>query len=393
MHGATVNVSRKIFSVLFLTIFVTTLGLGIVAPLMPIFAESLGATGIWLGIIFSGFSLSRVVFMPIIGKLSDRKGRKLFITSGLLLYAILSLLYPLAKSVMVLVGVRLVHGFASAMVFPIAMAYVGEIAKEGTEGKTMGTFNLAMFLGMGAGPFLGGVVKDAFGFPAAFYSMSALTAVAFFISLFLLPDVMSVSKNRKRQSIKELLKSDTMKGVLIFRLVSSMGRASIMAFLPIIASGFHITTTQIGIILSSLIFFTALLQRPFGKLADRYNKVHQVLVGSIVATLPLFAIPFSEGFLSLFVIGAFIGVGSAIAMPSASAISVIIGQDIGMGATMGVFSSAMSVGMIIAPVLSGVVMDLVGLRWVFYVAGILSSVGIFLFYYFAKHDERFKAKL
>lgn len=134
-------IGSRIFSTLFLVIFVTTLGLGIVAPLMPIFAESLGATGIWLGIIFSGFSISRVLFMPLIGRLSDRRGRKRFITAGLLLYAVLSLLYPAAGSVYTLVAVRLIHGFASAMVFPIAMAYVAEVSSKGSEGKTMGTFN------------------------------------------------------------------------------------------------------------------------------------------------------------------------------------------------------------------------------------------------------------
>ena len=176
---------------------------------------------------------------------------------------------------------------------------------------------------------------------------------------------------------------------MIFRVVSAMGRASIMAFLPIVASRVKISTTGIGIVISSLIFITALLQRPFGRLADRHSKVNLVLIGSIVATVPLFFIPYCEGFTKLFLLGAVVGVGSAVALPAASAISAIIGQDLGMGATMGVFTSAMSVGMIISPILSGIVMDIFGVRSVFYVAGILSSVGVFLFYYFASGDERF----
>jgi len=391
MQRESKGLGKKVFSILFLVIFVTTLGLGIVAPLMPVFAESLGATGVWLGIIFSGFSISRVIFMPLIGRMSDRRGRKRFITAGLLLYAVLSILYPMAGSVYSLVAVRLVHGFASAMVFPIAMAYVAELSSRGTEGKTMGTFNVAIFLGMGAGPFLGGILKDAFGFSAAFYSMSALTALAFFISLFFLPDVVQSGLKVKAPPFRELIRNDTMKGILIFRVISAMGRASIMAFLPIIASRFKITTTGIGIIISSLIFITALLQRPFGRLADRYSKIKLVLAGSIVATVPLFFIPYCQGFMKLFFLGAVIGVGSAIAMPAASAISAIIGQEIGMGATMGVFTSAMSVGMIVSPVLSGVVMDIFGVGSVFYVAGILSAVGVYLFFYFASGDERFDA--
>ncbi|RKZ05357.1 MFS transporter, partial [bacterium] len=237
-HGP---LGKRIFSVLFLVLFVATLGLGIVAPLMPVFAESLGATGIWLGVIFSGFSISRVIFMPLIGRLSDSRGRKKFITAGLLLYAVLSLLYPMAGSVYSLVAVRLIHGFASAMVFPIAMAYVADVSRRGNEGETMGTFNIAMFLGMGAGPLLGGALKDAFGFPAAFYSMSALTAVAFLITLFFLPDVVSSgARHRRHVPFRKMVESRTMKGILVFRMVSAMGRGSIMAFLPIIAARYDV---------------------------------------------------------------------------------------------------------------------------------------------------------
>ena len=63
------NTARRIYNVLFISVFATMLGLGVVSPLLPLYAENLGATGIWLGIIFSAFALSRSVFMPIIAKL------------------------------------------------------------------------------------------------------------------------------------------------------------------------------------------------------------------------------------------------------------------------------------------------------------------------------------
>jgi len=70
---------NKIFPILALCVFSSMLGIGIIAPLLPLYAESMGATGIWVGIIFAGFSISQAMFLPIIGKLSDRSGRKLFI--------------------------------------------------------------------------------------------------------------------------------------------------------------------------------------------------------------------------------------------------------------------------------------------------------------------------
>ena len=93
----------KIFSTLFIAIFVTAMGAGFVAPLLPIYAHELGAGGFQIGLIFGAFSLTRTLFVPYFGKLSDRKGRKPFITTGLFLYFLVSLFYAANKSVETLI--------------------------------------------------------------------------------------------------------------------------------------------------------------------------------------------------------------------------------------------------------------------------------------------------
>lgn len=377
---------KRIFSVLFISVFAAMLGLGIIAPLMPIYARSLGASGIWLGIIFSGYSLSRAIFMPIIGKLSDKRGRKKFITSGLLLYSVISLFYLLAGEVYYLTTVRLFHGLASAMVIPVAMAYIGEIAEKGKEGRYMGTFNMALLLGMGSGPFLGGILNESFGIGSVFYAMAGLTAIAFLITLIFLPD-MRYSGTRKMGnpiSFREIIKNNVMKGLLLYRVITAMGRGGIMAFLPIFASRIDITSSQVGIIISFHIFLIALLQNPFGRLADRHNKFFLVLIGSGVGALALLLTPIARNFWQLFFISSIMGFGGATSMPSAVAITVEVGQRLGMGVSMGLFNTAMSVGMIAAPLISGVVMDIVGIKSVFFVAGVISLLGTFVFYHYIR---------
>ena len=136
------------------------LGIGIIAPLLPIYADNLGATGIWIGIVFAGFSISRAIIMPFIGKLSDQHGRKRFICIGLLLYAITSLGFIWADSVYQLVLVRFLQGAVAAMIVPIAQAYMGDLAPEGEEGKWMGYFNAVFFTGFGLGPLMGGALSE-----------------------------------------------------------------------------------------------------------------------------------------------------------------------------------------------------------------------------------------
>lgn len=380
---------KRIFSVLFISVFAAMLGLGIIAPLMPIYARSLGASGIWLGIIFAGFSLSRGIFMPIIGKLSDKKGKKRFITSGLLLYSIISLFYLLAGEVYYLTAVRLFHGLASAMVIPVARAYIGEIAEKGEEGRYMGTFNIPLLLGMGSGPFLGGVLNDSFGIASVFYVMAGLGAIAFLITLVFLPDkkYLGIREIDDPIPFKEIIKNNVVKGLFLFRAIDGMGKGGVLAFLPILASTRGITSSQVGIIISFSIFLMALLQRPFGRLADRYNKLFLVLIGSSLGALTLLLIPIARNFWELFFISSLMGLGGATAIPSASALSVEVGQRLGMGFSMGLFSTAMSVGMIAAPIISGVVMDILGVKYVFFVVGVISLLGTFVFYHYVRRGR------
>ncbi len=377
---------KRIFTVLFISVFAAMLGLGIIAPLMPIYARNLGATGIWLGIIFSGYSLTRAIFMPIIGKLSDKKGRKGFITLGLLMYSVISLVYIFAANVYYLTSVRLIHGLASAMVIPVAMAYVGEIAEEGREGRYMGMFNMSFLLGMGSGPILGGVLNESFGIASVFYAMGGLTAIAFLITLMFLPEkrFSGTIKTDKPIPLKEIIKNRVMKGLLLYRVISAVARGGIMAFLPIFASGINITSSQVGIIISFHIFLVALLQGPFGRLADRYNKIFMVLTGSIVAALALLLTPAARNFWQLLFISCLMGLGGAIGMPSAAAITVEVGKRLGMGVSMGLFNTAMSAGMIAAPLIGGAVMDTLGVKSVFFVAGLISLLGAYVFYHYVR---------
>ena len=177
----------KIFATLFLAVFVTTMGVGLVAPLLPVYAHELGAGGFQIGLIFGAFSLTRSIFVPYFGKLSDRKGKKPFLTSGLLIYFFLSLLFILSKDVEVLILLRLGQGFASAMILPVAQAYVGMIAPVQKEGRIMGLFNVSLYAGLSAGPLLGGLVKDWFNISVSFLSMGALTLFGFLLCQFMLP--------------------------------------------------------------------------------------------------------------------------------------------------------------------------------------------------------------
>src|SRR6056297_1732315 len=177
----------RVFSVLFFSIFATLIGVGIVVPLLPVYARDLGASGLYIAFIFGGFSLTRTFFLPWFGRWSDKRGRKPFICAGLLGYFLVAVAFVMARNLETLVAIRIIQGVASAMIMPVVQAYVGDITPWGREGMAMGMFNMSVFLGLSVGPLFGGVIKDCLSLQVAFAFMGALAFTAFCLAFFFLP--------------------------------------------------------------------------------------------------------------------------------------------------------------------------------------------------------------
>ncbi len=375
---------HRIFPILALSIFSSMLGMGLIVPILPLYAENMGATGVWIGIIFASYSISRTVFMPVIGRLSDRWGRKVFLCFGLLVYALISIGYVWATQVPELTLIRVLHGAAAGMILPIAQAYIGDLAPTGHEGTWMGYFNAAFFMGFGFGPLMGGVLTDSFGMNFPFYIMGALNLLAFFFALFFLPEVRRMGEIVGRDAPSgKMRESRVMRGLFSYRLARSFGRGSFTCFLPILASSYlGLTASQTGLLIAVNILLMSLFQIRFGKIADKFSRRGLVICGSLTNVTFLFLIPLCVTFWQLLAVCAFGALGGSISVPAASALTVNEGRKYGMGSTIGMFTMAMSIGMFVGPVLGGGLVDMLGVYSVFYFGGLVSLLGTAVFAWF-----------
>lgn len=378
---------NRAINVLLLSVFVAMLGLGIVSPILPLYAESLGATYIQVGLLSSAWSISRLIFSAPAGRLSDSTSKKKVIVAGLLVYAVVSLMYVIAWDYNSLLSFRFIHGLGSAMTMPIAMAYAAELAPEGEEGRYMGTMNFAMFGGMGFGPLLGGGLTDLFDMSAPFYFMSALTALSLVLVMLLLPDLGSTTyaSDKPKPSFRRVLSNRVLLASFVFRAVNALGRGAIMGFLTIFMTnavadgGLGLSVTEGGIVLSVGQLSSAFLQRPFGDLADRYNKNMLIIVGGMVAVIGMASFPFSHSFWQVLSARLLFSAGSALMTPAITAIAAIEGRSLGIGTTMSVLQSAMSLGMMAGPLISGVFADMFSLKPVFWLGSAISLLGLGMF--------------
>ncbi len=374
--------SRSLFSLL-LALFACTLGIGIIVPILPLYAETLGASGIWIGLVFSGFAIAQMPLLPAVGILSDRTGRKACIVTGLLLYALVSPGLALAKSPEMLTLVRCGQGVAAAMIIPIAQAYVGEISPKDGEGTYMGLFSFVLFAGFGLGPLLGGVLLDLYGVATPIYVLSGLNFVAFLTAGLLLPDLPARSATEapnRRTTLPAVLKNRTVRALLVFRVSAAFGRGGIIAFLPIFAHhGLKLSSSQIGLVISGNILLSSLLMMPFGILADRVNRRMLVITGGFLLVGLVVFLPLVETFTHLLLLSLLYGALGAMVLPAASAIVVAQGKTHGMGTAMGFFTMAMSFGIAIGPPITGWVVDVWGLTPAFFFLGAVGLCGVAFF--------------
>lgn len=364
--------TRQILITLLLSVFIALLGVGIIIPVMPVFATELGAGGLALGMIIAVFSVIRGILQPVIGNLSDRLGRKSFLVAGLFIYGLVGLLIPQAGSVFHLLLIRGFQGVGSAMIVPIGMAYMSILAPPGHEGRYQSYLNIAIFCGIGCGPVIGGIVADLISFEAVFYLMGLLSFGAFLLVLRNMPSQHSQSSKAAAgllQSMGLMMQSRLTLGILLARFVTMIIMVPSMAFLPLLmARTIEATGLQIGFVIACRTLVNALLQVPAGRVADRSNKLLLLLIGCLWLSGVIMVIPFMQSFVMFLIIYCLLGLGEAIIWPVLGAYASIEGRRrYGHGTMMGVFSLAMSGGIMTGAMLAGFSMDAWGIEYAYFV--------------------------
>lgn len=353
-------------------------GLGIVWPILPVLAVHFGAGGLVIGVIIASYNISRTLLSPFVGRFSDRFGRKNFILAGLMLYSVVSFAYVLADSSELLIAVRLAHGLASLLVAPICMALAGDIAPKGHLGTYLGTVNMALMAGLGLGPSLGGFLFEHFGMHSAFYGMGLLSIFTGALVTFLLPsdrDSGAVVRDRKTATLREIFANRTAVALVLMRFFAAAGQGAVYTFLPIYAMQIGMSSAQVGIFLSVNMFTVAFMQRPVGQWMDRGNPKYAVIAGLFCCALSVLPMPYFQDFYSLLGLNLLMGLASGFVFPGTLVISGHLGRTMGMASLMSVTDAAWTFGLIVSPIMSGLILDAWGISSVFTVGAAFILVG------------------
>lgn len=367
------------FIVLFCAVAVATMGISMVSPILPIYAERLGATGIWTGLTFSIFAVTQTIISPFAGSWSDRYGRKPFIILGLLLYCVAALGYLGADSFVQVLAFRALSGCGTSLIFSVARAYIGDLVPPGHEGRWFGVFAVADIVGFGIGPIFSGALRDAFGFDSVFVGMAALMGASAVIVAVLLPRHPKtdrvVTAAHPAWSARAALRDRLTLALTILMALTSLSFGAVYSFLSVRLDEIEVTGLQIGIAFAAESFAAALAQPALGPFADRLDRRAMVVAGLLVSAVMLIGLGVAASYSLIVALMVGLGAGQAAAMVATSAMQVVAGRRAGMGTVIGLGAAGNGVGIVFGSVVGGAAVEVFGLGAPFYLGAGAMIVG------------------
>lgn len=365
------------FFTIWLTVALDLVGFGIVVPILGRYAERYGASGLEVGLLFASFSLAQLVFSPILGRLSDRIGRKPVILISLLGTAIGSFVTGAAGALWVLFLGRILDGASGASV-AVAQGAVTDVAPPHQRPRLLGLLGAAFGVGFVVGPALGGLAALG-GEHLPFYVAGTVALINAIVAFFRLPETRPVEARRAARDLRD---ADVGK-VRLWGLAVA-GFTAIVAF-----SGFESTfsllagdrfdLTEAGVaavfvgVGLTLVGVQTLLVRPVNSALGTKRSVQ---AGLSLNTAGLVVLSLAEQWPLLIVALLLLTVGQGLVTPNLSALVSGRVPDHRRGEALGFQQGVNAVGRVAGPAVAGLLYDHVSIGAPYLVGGVLCGVAL-----------------
>ena len=350
---------RSPLAVIFVTVFIDLVGFGIVIPVLPLYAERFGASPLVIGCLLGAYSLMQFIFAPILGKLSDRVGRRPVLLLSMIGTSIGFFLMGCARTLWLLFIARIIDGVTGGNI-STAQAYIADVTPTHQRSRGMGLIGAAFGLGFIFGPALGGLLSRV-SLAAPFFFAAALAAGNAVAVYFLLPESLSMeqrSRAREHASIAQTFKetkSWLLAAVMVTYFLTTMAFSLLTATYSLFTERrFGYGATQNGYIFAAQGVLGAVIQGALlGWLLKVFTDKRLIVAGTLFLAVSLVVLPISATVVMLLTATAGIGIGhSLIAAPLNGLASKQV-SDTSQGRVLGLMQSSASLARIIGPVLGG----------------------------------------
>ena len=384
----------------FLTILLDLIGFGMILPLLPFYAQELHASPFEIGLLFSSYSLAQLLFAPLLGRLSDRVGRRPVLLASIAGGAASYLLFALAPTYGVLLLARTLSGLAAAN-YAIAQAYMADVSAPEERSKAMGLVGAAFGLGFVLGPALGGLLAHAGDWTGLGHRIVPLTAAALsginlMIALFGLPESLSPELRRGAvarggswlglSDLRTVARGGPLRGLMILFFLVMFCFSIMETTLALFCQerfGFGVRETSwlfvfVGVVL--VVVQGGLL----GRLVRRFGERSLILSGIVLMALGLALLPLTPaaippvwsklGLLLLSLL--LLAVGQGMHNPSSLGLLSRLTDERSQGGTIGISRSFGALARTLGPAVGTWIFGAFGAGWPFWTAGGLMLVAL-----------------
>ena len=408
---------RRALAVVFAIVFVDLLGFGILIPIVPLYAEAFGASEFVVGVLIASYSMTQFFFAPVLGRLSDERGRRPILLLSLFGSVVAWTLFGLAQGLFVLFAARLLAGAMGGNI-ATAHAYVADVMPPEDRAKGLGLIGAAFGLGFVFGPALGGVfsaestvaivrgvmpsVVPITQFTLPSFVAAAISLLNLLAAAVVLPETnvggVPTEERSRMNRLLGALENRSLRGLVVaFFLFSFAFSAMESMFVLFTRDVFGYGPTMNGYILAYLGVVIAIVQGGFvGRLAERFGERTLAIVGVGIELVTLALLPFSGvlgsrlpalgplvsrgpvvpgGLLVLLVVLTFLSVGNGFTNVSLNTLVSQSAAQEEQGGAFGVTQSAGSIARATGPVLAGLLYTAIA-YWVPFVVGGLLMIPI-----------------
>ena len=376
---------RSTLFVMFIAQLLSIVGFAFVLPFIPFYIREIGVTDeklvpIWSGIMMAAPSLTMTIFAPIWGWLSDRYGRKLMVERAMFAGAIITIAMGMIGNVYQLLFLRLLSGaFTGTISASIALV---SSALPGTKlGFGLGLMQVAVFLGMSLGPWIGGMIADILGYRLTFIAGGAILLVGGIL-------VMTGTKEKfTRPSAVSLKRSGSMRtlfalpGFVSLMVIFFLFHFSINIAIPIIPLFIETVgnlktriASTTGMLLAVTGATASISAAAIGYLSDRKGHKQVLIVNLFISSILWAAHALARNISQLLVIRILFGFAVGGNLPTMNALVGKLTPKESYGKAYGVMASMTSLGMTLGPLVGGIMASYMGLRWPFVVVSLLLSL-------------------
>lgn len=347
-----------------LTILIDFTGFGLVLPLLPFWAQHLGANPTEIGLIITVYALAQFIFTPILGTLSDRYGRKPVIVSSLLIEALSLALSAFAGSLPILLFARFIGGLGASNIGS-AQAVVSDATPPEGRAKGMGLIGAAIGLGFVIGPALGGILVPL-GTAIPFWVATVVALINALLVALLLPET-----HTKQTAVQETASPlhrgswlvgwrNALRDPIIARLVGinllfTAAFTAMEALFPLFAQhSFGWGAMQTGYIFTYVGVIIVIMQGGLvGLLVKRWGEQRILQIGLVMLAAGLLLLTYSTQLAWLLITLGILSAGNGAITPTISTLLSFASSSEAQGETLGLAQGIAGLGRILGPVIAG----------------------------------------